>query len=258
VFASQQGNGGSDGPLNAIAAAAERTQNEPGGRATMEAIVSSSSQPAPFTITGQMVFDAEGRTQAVLMVPRPDSHGSVKMDAVSDGTAIYMRSSQFGSLPEGREWMGLNLSLGQGSDVPLPANVDAKGELELLESVSDDVRKLGVEDVHGVRTTHYRGTVSVVRLIERLREEGMDDLASVTEKKGTPVEVEAWIDADGLLRRMRVVQTQPGEGGEGSATIDMRMDFIEFGIDPEIDVPDSSEVFDMTPLIKEKLSVSSD
>jgi len=256
VFASQQGRGGSDGPLNAIAMAAERTQNEPGGRATMDAIVSS-SRSAPLTITGKMVFDAEGRTQAVLTVPRPDSDGSVKMHAVSDGAVLYMRSSQFGSLPEGREWIGLDLSLGQGSDTPLPANIDAKGELELLESVSGDVRKLDMEDVHGVRTTHYRGTVGVVRQTERLREEGMEDLASVAEKKGLPAEVEAWIDADGLLRRMRIVQIQPGKGDDGPTTIDMRIDFLEFGVEPKIDVPDSSEVFDMTPLVKEKLGVSS-
>jgi len=258
VFASQQGSGGSDGPLNAIASAAERTQNEPGGRATMDVTISSSSRPAPFTITGQMVFNAEGRTKAVITVPRPDSDGSVKMHAISDGTFMYMRSSQFGSLPEGREWMGLDLSLGQGPDAPLPANVDAKEELELLESASGDVRKLGVEDVRGVRTTHYRGTVGVAKQTERLREDGMEDLASVTEKKGAPAEVEVWIDADGLLRRMRIVQTQPGEGDDGPTAIDMRMDFLEFGIDPKIDVPDSSEVFDMTPLLKEKLGVSSD
>jgi hypothetical protein len=256
VFASRQGGGGSDGPLNAIAAAAERTQSEPGGRAAMEAVVSPAGGKAPITIKGQMVFNGEGRNQAVMTFPRPDSDGSVKMYVVGDGTMTYMRSSQFGSPPEGREWMGFDLSLGQGSGA-LPANVDAKSELELLESVSNDVRKLGVEDVRGVPTTHYRGTVGVAKQTERLQDEGMEDLASITEKKGAPVEVEAWIDADGLLRRMRIIQTQPGEGDDGPTAIDMRVDFLEFGIDPEIDVPDSSEVFDMTPLIKEKLDDSS-
>jgi hypothetical protein len=241
----------------ARAAAAEKTQGQPGGRARFESVVSSSSRPAPITITGQIVFDAEGRSKAVLMVPDPDSDGLVKMRAVSDGAEVYMRSSEFGSLPEGREWLGLDLSFGQEPDAPLPANVDAKEELELLESVGDDVRRLGVEDLHGVRTTHYRGTVGVAGQVERLREEGLEDLASITEKEGAPAEVEVWIGT-GLVRRMRLVQTQPGEEGEGPTTIDMRMDFLEFGIDPEIDLPDSSEVFDMTPLIKEKLDASSD
>jgi hypothetical protein len=259
VFAWQQGGGGdSGGPLNAIAAAAERTQGEPGGYATMHAIVSPAGSES-FTITGQMVYDDEtGRTRAVLTVPRPESDSSVEMQMVGDGTVMCMRSSMFGSLPDGREWMGLDLSFGEELDMPVPANGDAKGELELLEAATGDVQKLGREDVRGVSTTRYRGTVGVSENADRLREAGGEDLASYIEEEGAPVRVEAWIDADGLVRRMRFVQSQPGEEGEGSTTTDMRMDFFDFGAVPEIDVPDPSEVFDATALAQEQLDLSND
>jgi len=53
LFAWQQGDGeDGSGPLNAIAAAAERTQLEPGGRASMEAKVTP-AEGEPFTMTGQ-------------------------------------------------------------------------------------------------------------------------------------------------------------------------------------------------------------
>ncbi len=114
------------------------------------------------------------------------------------------------------------------------------------------VQKLGKEYVRGVPTTRYRGTVGVSELVKRLEEEGADDRAAYVEAEGSPLRIEAWIDADGLVRRTRWVKSQPGKGGEES-TMDMRVDFFDFGIDPEIDVPDSGEVFDATPLVEEEL-----
>jgi hypothetical protein len=37
---------------------------------------------------------------------------------------------------------------------------------------------------------------------------------------------------------------------------DMRMDFLDFGNVPEIDVPEPSEVFDATALAREELGIS--
>ncbi len=257
VFASQQWGDGDDsgGPLNAIAAAAERTQREPGGRATMRAVVSSPTRSEPLTITGEMVFNDEtGRARAVMRFPHSESDGSTEMEVVGDGTVVYMRSSLFGSLPGGHEWMALDFSFGHELDIPLPANGDAKGELELLEETTG-VRKLGKEDVRGVPTTRYSGTVGVSEQAERLREKGAEDLASYIEEEGTPLRLEVWIGADGLVRRMRFVKSEPGEGGEGSTTVDMRMDFFDFGIVPEINVPESSEVFDATALAQNELGL---
>jgi hypothetical protein len=161
VFAWQQGDdGGGGGPLNAIAAAAEKTQQEPGGRAAMHSTVTVPGKSAPFTMSGGIVFDADGRTQGVITAPHTVSGGPMKLDVVGDGATIYMRSSKFGSLPDGAKWMSLDLSLGDEVDpTTLPA-VDAKGELALLEGV-DNAQKLGKEDVRGVSTTHYRGALSV-------------------------------------------------------------------------------------------------
>ncbi len=257
LLAWQQGDdGGGDGPLNAIAEAAERTQGEQGGRATVRAIASSPAGSELFTVTGEMVFNDEtGRSRGVFQtVPSSGSGRSMKMQMVSDETAMYMRSRQFGPLPGGREWMALDFSsLGQEMDAPLPAGGDAKGELALLEAVTGDVQKLGKEDVRGVPTTRYRGTVDASENVERLREEGAEDLASRIEED--PLQGEAWIDADGLIRRMRFVKSEPGEGGEGPMTLDMRVDFYDFGISPEIDVPESSEVFDATSLVKDELGL---
>jgi hypothetical protein len=256
MFAWQQGgDGGSGGLLNAIAKAAERTRRESGGRAAMHATVSSPDRS--FTMTGQMIFDTEtGRSRVVLTMPGPGSSGSVKMQAVIDGTVMYFQLGQLGSLPDGAEWMALDLSsFGLEQDTLLPSNGDAMGELELLEAATGGVRKLGKENVRGVSTTRYRGRIGVAEQVKQLREKGVEeDLYSYFQEKGTPLQIEAWIDADGLVRRMRYVKSDPAEDDNGSTTMDMRVDFLEFGDVPEIDVPDSSEVFDGTDLAKSEIS----
>lgn len=222
----------------------------------MHSVVTTGGQSAPITMTGRLVFDGEDRTRGVITAPNTRSGGPLKLDLVSDGTVVYMHSSRFGTLPGGHNWMALDLSLGDELDTTVPANVDAKGELALLESVSDDVQKLSKEDVRGVPTTHYRGTISVSNQVERLREEGADADASLIEKDGSPLHVEAWIDADGLVRRMRLIHSQPAGEGKEATTIDMRVDFFDFGFEPEIDVPDSSEVFDATALARSEAGLS--
>jgi len=257
AFASQQGgDSDGDGPFNAIAAAAEETQNEPGGRSAMRAVISSPAASESFTISGHGVFDAEGRTREILTFRRPGSDELVEMQMMGDEAAIYMRSDLFGSLPGGHEWMGLDLSFLDGSDASLPTDGDAMGELALLETVADDVQKLGQEDVRGVSTTRYHGKVDVSERTEQLREEGAEKLASEIEE-GPPMQIEVWIDADGLVRRMRYVKAERRKDGK-KATTDMRVDFFDFGTEPEIELPDSSEVFDATAIGREAAGLPSD
>lgn len=225
----------------------------------MHAIVSSPDRS--FTMTGRMVFDTEtNRSRAVMTMPNPDSDGSLEMHIVSDGVVAYMRSDQFGSLPDGAEWMALDFSsFGAETETPLATNGDARSELELLEAATGDVQEIDKEDVRGVPTTRYRGIIGVSEQVDRMRENGAEDVvASYVEKKGSPLRVEAWIDADDLVRRMRLVSFQPGKGDEGSTTMDMRMEFLGFGDVPEIEVPDSSEVFDATSLAKDAIDRSND
>ena len=253
------GDGDSSGPLagppNAIARAAERTQQEPGGHVEIHATFS--SPESEITMTGQGVYDAEGdRARMTMAFPDPDSGAIEDMEVVGDGTVMYMRSSLFGSLPDGANWMSLDYSFGDDLETPVPAGGDAAGELELLEHATGGVEKLGKEKVHGVLATRYRGTVDVSENAQHLRDAGGEKIAKVVEEKGSPTQVEAWVDASGRVRRMRVVSRKPDDEGKGPSTTDMRVDFVDFGTVPGISVPDSSEVFDATSLAEDELGVS--
>jgi hypothetical protein len=216
-------------------------------------MVASEPGSKPIPMWGGLVYDDEDRTRAVLTVLPPGSDESFQMNMVTEGTTMYMSSRRFGSLPDDAEWMALDLNLGQEVEGPVPGSPDAMGELELLETATDDVRKLGKDKVRGVMTTHYRGTIGVDTQAERLRDLGAEELAGRVEEESSPTRVGAWIDDEGLVRRMRIVHTQPKVDDEGTTTIDMRMDFFDFGSEPEIELPDSDEVFDATALTEEEL-----
>jgi hypothetical protein len=216
-------------------------------------MVASGPGSKPIPMWGRMVYDSDDRTRATLTVLPPGSDESFQVNMVMEGTTMYMNSRRFGSLPDGAEWMKLDLEFAQGPESPVPANPDAMGELELLEAVSDDIKKLGREKIRGVETTHYSGTIAVATQADRLREVGADELAERSEKEGSATAVEAWVDDRGLMRRMKMVQSSPQVEGEGTTTMDMRMDFFDFGIEPVIEVPDSDEVFDATSLAEEGL-----
>jgi hypothetical protein len=222
----------------------------------MRGTVTVPNHSKPLTLTGEIVYDDAELGRGTVNMSDPESNEPVKFETVQDGTKVYMRSSRFGTLPEGREWLGIDIALGDELDTSPPASVDAKGELGLLEQVTGRVRKVGKEDVRGVSTTRYRTEISVSEGAERLREEGAEDTASLVEEEGAPMQVEVWIDAKELVRRMRLVQSKPGEDGEGPTTTDVLIDFFDFGLEPEIDLPDSDEVFDVTSQVEEELDAS--
>lgn len=257
VLASQHGiEDGGGGPLNAIAEAAVKTQAEGGGRAFVRGTVVGGELSKPVAMKGRIAYDADGTNRSTVTFPDPKTGKLVKLEAVQDEAHIYMRSKSFGTLPEGREWMGLDLSFGDEIESPASAGSDAKGKLELLEEATGGVDRIGTEEVRGVMTTRFRGRISVADNARRLRELGADTAASDVEKVGAPIQIEAWIDSEGLVRRSAVAQTKPGEEGTGPTTVHVRMDFFDFGYEPEIRVPDSDEVFDATSVAQEEIDAA--
>lgn len=209
--------GGSGGPLGAVAEAAEKTREEPGGHIVMHSIVTSAGSSKPLAMTGEMVYDDEGRSSGEITTKDPKTGKAVKAEMVSDGSAMYMSSALFGAMPNGDKWMEMEFPAGKGGSGL--SSGDATAGLKMLEE-SGDFEKAGSAQVRGVATTRYRGTL----------ESGM--------------KTEAWIDGEGRLRRMRL------EGSPGSRSTVMTMDFFDFGPVPGIKIPDPSEVFNVTELVE--------
>jgi hypothetical protein len=253
-------NGGGEERLefNPVAAAAERTQSEPGARFSMKVTYASPSLPQPLAAQGTGSINSQtGRSRALLTLDSPE--GPVRIETLSDGTTTYMRGTGISDeLPDGKEWLAMQPLLGHSEEEAMVGGSGgADGALQMLAAVDGSFRELGREEVRGVPTRRYRSSVSLSGYAELLRNEGKDELADHYEKLATlmpgPVVGEAWIDDREIVRRSRVVMELPGESGQPGLTMDIRMDLFDFGASPEIQLPDPSQTFDATPFLEEQL-----
>jgi hypothetical protein len=243
VLAAGGGSGG--GPLNAIAKAAEVTQQEPGGHATIDATVESSTTPEGFSETGPMVFDDRGRAEGTFIVKGLSTGREVKITTVADGTKSYTSSPSLGSIPEGKKWVEVDASSAAGKTAAPPVNGPQEG-LKVLEGV-EEAEKVGEEDVDGVPTTHYRGTFPHA-----------EEVFGVKVEVSEP-EIDVWIDAQERVRRMQVSVKSALNGVEDSAVAtDITIDYESFGRVPKIEVPPADEVFNGTSELESKVQSASE
>ena len=222
VFVVAQGNDGGSSPLNAIAKAADVTQRVAGGRAVIHATVTVSNTPEGLTESGSTVFDDTGRTRGTLTVRGHKTGREEEVRVIADGTKTYARSDALGPISEGKKWLEFDISAAaanSGSTVPVRAG--PKEGLKVLEGV-EDVKEVGKEDVDGVPTTRYRGTLPV-----------SDEVFGVKAHLSSP-QVDVWIDAQDRVRRMHFVITGALGGEKGTTTTEMTMDYVEFGRVPRI------------------------
>jgi hypothetical protein len=233
AFAVAQGGGGGDGPLNAIAKAAEVTQREPGGRALLHAIVTSPAEPEVLTERGSMIFDDSGRSRGEMTVSGGGLEREAKVLAVVDGLKAYVSSEAIDSLPEGKKWLEVNYASAVEGRGTTPTVNGPKEGLKILERVLG-AERIGQEKVDGVPTTRYRGTLPTTV-------EAFGVKVHFTEPR-----VEVWIDGQDRVRRMHVVVSGSLGEDEAATTTEMDVDYVEFGRVPKIPLPDPAEVVDMT------------
>lgn len=188
--------------------------------------------------------------------------GAGRTEVLLDGDVVYIELGE--RLPGlgGRPWVRIDLddlAGGQGDSIEalrqLKAN-DPSAVLNYLRGADDDAVELGGEEVRGIATTRYRATVDLEQASERSPEAVRDDLAEVVRQLGTSrLPVEAWVDADGRLRRLRYTvdladlsDDAPAKGtGRGRATASLEL--YDFGVPVTVTPPPDSEVTDVGQLL---------
>lgn len=247
-------NDGSESPFNPnpVAAAAERTAEVPGMRIDMTMSMSTEAG-ALLTGTGKGAYNSDTNL-AGISYDMSSQGKRLEFDAILGESAWYFRYPQLaGKTPVGKEWMKIGGFPAQ-EEMSTPGVVSPDESLDMLRG-SATVQRLGGAEVRHVRTIRYRVTQTPAEILDVLRAEGKDELAEQFEQASAqivgPVHSEVFIDRHGVLRRMRMASTVSSRGH--TATTRIRMDFFDFGIKPDIQVPDDSQVYDLTPLLQEKL-----
>jgi hypothetical protein len=235
---------------NPVAAAAERTQQVPGMRFDMWMQIRAGATP-PAAITGKGVYNGQQNLASVAYQATGPEGAPLDFDAVLGEDGWFFRYPEFADrMPEGKEWVKVQGLPGQSDSSKVSESPESS--LQTL-SAAGAVQRTGQARIRGALTTRYRATLTGPAIVAALRSQGKDELADQAESISfaAPMRADVFIDEHGMLRRVRTVTTVVAEGQ--TVTTDMRMDLFDFGIDPNIVVPDDSQVLDLTPLLEAKL-----
>jgi hypothetical protein len=245
------------GGKNPVAAAAEATANVPGVRMTF---TMSAQGSVPFSMSGTGVMNGEakqGEFQFSAHGASPSGVRDLTIKEIVDDLDVYMNMGDFtASLGSTKPWILIRADAfagmlgGDSSGLGAGMNASPQQQLESLESASESVAEVGPEQVGGVATTHYTAVIDMDKALGEIRDRA-DKLGELLTKSMEGVAnptVDVWIDGQGLLRRETSVMSLPQLG-----SVSMAMDFTDYGIRPQIEVPPESEVYDMTPMFERLL-----
>ena len=167
---------------------------------------------------------AKERGEVVVVVERQKS----KESSSQEMRAVYIGRDSYLAVPyRGKTlWQKLHGYEATGPDrfAPGPGGVRPDEVLDLLVKSSKKVEHLESDEIRGVSTEHYRAHID---------EKAMGDDADFYERRG--LVIDAWIDDDGLLRRIRI----PFGGTEGPVEV---IDLYDFGVPVDIEAPPADEV----------------
>ena len=258
------GCGSTSATLDPVARAAETTTRAGGAHVSLEGSVSSPATGMALTLKGQgaINFSRHEGNLVLVMSGLPASvqsqlnESSLQMNELFKSGSLYVGSSLFAAkLPGGAHWLRLDLTrIGQaiGLDPSSLAsgNADPTATLKYLSAGGATASVLGHESVRGVATTHYAGTLNLLKAAEAAPGANRAELRAafrklVAETGTDSVPVEAWVDGHGLVRRtsMRITVNANGQKVQAQLSVE----YHDFGPTPSVNAPAASEVFDVTP-----------
>jgi hypothetical protein len=211
------------------------------------------SDPSSFDNSGQELKDAgssriEWRLEQETTEPRFSSTGEGSIDYAKDRgeasfvlewsskrktsrtemRAIFIGRDSYMAVPYRGKTLWQKLSDYEASGpyrfAPGPGGPRPDEALDLLVKSSKNVEKVGNDEIRGVSADHYRAHVD---------QKVMGDEADMFGPKG--LVIDAWIDGDGLLRRIRI----PYGGTEGPVEV---IDLYDFGVPVDVKAPSADEV----------------
>ncbi len=171
---------------------------------------------------------------------------------------LYMKIPGLGGSmgAEGRDWIkmsdpSMSESFAQGQSDTFGAGANAQSFLDGFLGAGAKVEDLGREDVRGVTTNHYRGTVSAAEAATS-GDTGLTEAekAALAKSLGgeADIPVEVWINDDGVVVKMEMTLSGATYGLSAGETTKMTMELFDVGEPIEIKVPAKEKVLDLENL----------
>jgi hypothetical protein len=195
-------------------------------------------------VTAEGAFDYGTRRGRMSM----DIPGLGAVDAIADGSVLYMKfpGALAQQLPGGKSWVELDVEAAarqSGFDLSELSQVqqgDPTQALHYLRGASDDVRKVGEQDLRGAHTTHYTATLDLKKAASSLSGSQRTAYDKAIAKLGTAtLPADIWIDDAGRARKLSFTQD----------AADVTLELYDFGVDVDATPPAPSDVVDLAELL---------
>lgn len=205
-------------------------------------------------MTGTMQITYTGGSMADAM---KQSGGSGSMEAryYKNGYAVNMGDG-FAQQSGGKRWISYDYAdlaelagaSGEAMKQQMQNATPSQGVQSLL--ASGDVKKVGEEDVRGVRTTHYSGTLDVAELTGKnsaLDDDQLAELKKQLDEVGITTEkVDIWVDENDLL--VKKTERAKMKTGEMNSTVY----YSDYGTKVSVEKPSAGETIKFTDLMKQQ------
>ena len=171
------------------------------------------------------------------------------------GETAYLKFGFFNALfGVETDWLSMPVEDGQGFTQDFASGVDpynATGYLKTLELAGGDVSVVGVEDIRGVSTTHYRAIFDLETLRE-LDPDAFNDLTASAPIDGFELPLEIWIDDADRVHRFRILIDDPQlselNPGESFDHMLIQFDFSDYGGSVTVEPPPAEDVTDISEI----------
>jgi len=218
----------------------------------------------PLVMTGQADAELMGRRARsttnfplVLLGDPQAGDQTQEVTVIVDGSMAYFEMPFLASaLQSPTPWISMDLanlppaaadlrSLATGQN-------DASQVINYLRGATGEFSHVRAEEVGGVSTTRYEGTIDLDLAAERAPaavkqavEASRSEVESGTGSTELPTEV--WVDDAGLVRRVRYTYRLPSGTSEAEAVF--TTDLSDFGIEVDLDLPPPDQVTDIAEVI---------
>jgi len=248
--------------LDPVANAATKTSTAQSMRVAFDGSISGPWAGQQFGFTGSGAVDGASLTGEMhfrFNFPSPvsaqlDTEPSMDMIFESKhGFVAYMRSPMFAKfVPGSKPWLKMDLgklAALKGFDLKGLQQLnqtDPTQNLRFLTAASDS-RELGWDQVRGALTKHYALTIDLDRLAKGNAELGRA-LRQLRAFTGTKLPAEAWVDEQGLLRKLTLSWSLT-KSPDGPIRMNLSEEFYGFGEAVHVHAPPASQVTDATKLL---------
>ncbi|MCL6667668.1 MULTISPECIES: LppX_LprAFG lipoprotein [Streptomyces] len=239
-------------PAAAVAKAAKNTQDITSMHYRMAGKV-----PGEGRISGEAAMSMKPPAMSMKMTAQDQStDGPVEIRVV--GKAMYVGGAGMAKEMDGKSWIKFDMSA-LGADKQMNTQQLGAGQADQNPAAdstfltgSKDVKKVGTETVDGVKTTHYRGTVTVDAIKASLkgesktvREKREKALDQYTKMGVDALTMDMWVDGQDHTKQFRM------RGDADKGPLDLTITFLDFNKPVKVAAPPAKDTADLAEMMKD-------